>query len=133
MKGVDFAQDSAYNFLRGRKVVTVKIDTNDLISVSDANKQGVSKLVAEASEGRDLVLIKNNKPAAVIVGIDKIERLQRLDEIEDDLRLMTLALVRAATDSGRRVTLEDAAAKFGIDLDELDDDEDDGNEGQRTD
>ncbi|WP_158605458.1 type II toxin-antitoxin system Phd/YefM family antitoxin [Amycolatopsis panacis] len=111
----------------------MKIDTNDLISVSDANKQGVSKLVAEASEGRDLVLIKNNKPAAVIVGIDKIERLQRLDEIEDDLRLMTLALVRAATDSGRRVTLEDAAAKFGIDLDELDDDEDDGNEGQRTD
>lgn len=102
------------------------IDTNDLISVTDANNKGVSKLVAEANEGRDLVLIKNNKPAAAIVGIEKLERLQRVEEFEEDLRLLAMAVVRAATDAGQRVTLEDAAARFGIDLDDLDDEVEEG-------
>jgi prevent-host-death family protein len=94
----------------------MKINAEDLISVTEANRQGVSKLVSEASAGRELVLIKNNKPAAVIVGMEKLERLQR---IEEDIRLLTMAVVRTATDTGERVTLEDAAARFGIDLNEL--------------
>jgi prevent-host-death family protein len=94
----------------------MKINAEDLISVTEASRQGVSKLVSEASAGRELVLIKNNKPAAVIVGIEKLERLQR---IEEDIRLLTMAVVRAATDTGERVTVEDAAARFGIDLNEL--------------
>lgn len=102
----------------------MKIDTNDLISVTDASNKGISKLVNEASEGREFVLMRNNKPAAAIIGIDKLEQLQRLEEWEDDIRLLTLAVVRSATDSGRRVSLEDAAIRFGIDLDELDGDED---------
>ncbi|ASR38032.1 hypothetical protein BAY61_26855 [Prauserella marina] len=101
----------------------MKIDTNDLISVTDANNKGVSKLVAEASEGREFVLIKNNKPAAVLVGIDKVERLQRVEEYEEDLKLLALALVRSATDTGQRLSLEETAARFGVDLDDLDDDE----------
>jgi prevent-host-death family protein len=94
----------------------MNINMDDLISVTEANRQGVSKLVSEASAGRELILIKNNKPAAVIVGIEKLERLQRLEE---DIKLLALAVVRAATDTGERVTLEDAAARFGIDLNEL--------------
>jgi prevent-host-death family protein len=92
------------------------INIDDLISVTEANRQGVSKLVSVASAGRELVLIKNNKPAAVIIGIEKLERLQRLEE---DIRLLTMAVVRAATDTGERITLEDAAIRFGIDLSEL--------------
>lgn len=94
----------------------MKINVEDLISVTEASRQGVSKLVSEASAGRELILIKNNKPAAVILGIEKLERLQRLEE---DIRLLTMAVVRAATDTGERVTLEDAATRFGIDLNEL--------------
>lgn len=94
----------------------MNINMDDLISVTEANRQGVSKLVSEASAGRELILIKNNKPAAVIVGIEKLERLQRLEE---DIKLLTVALVRTATDTGERVPLADAAARFGIDLDEL--------------
>jgi prevent-host-death family protein len=96
--------------------VQMKINVEDLISVTEASRQGVSKLVSEASAGRELILIKNNKPAAVILGIEKLERLQRLEE---DIRLLTMAVVRAATDTGERVTLEDAATRFGIDLNEL--------------
>ncbi len=48
----------------------MKINMEDLISVTEASRQGVSKLVREASSGRDLILIRNNKPAAAIVGIE---------------------------------------------------------------
>jgi prevent-host-death family protein len=99
----------------------MKINTEDLISVTEASRQGVSKLVSEASEGREIILIRNNKPAAAIVGIDKLERLQRLEE---DIKLLTVALVRSATDTGERISIEAAAARFGIDLDELDDEDD---------
>lgn len=103
----------------------MKIDFNDLISVSDASKQGVSKLVNEASEGRDLVVLRNNKPTAAIVGIEKLERLMAVEEAEEDLRLFAIAAVRAATDTGERVSFEDAAAKFGIDLTQLSDEDTD--------
>ena len=75
----------------------MNIDTNDMISISEVSKHGVSKLVNEASEGREFILIKNNKPAAALVGIDKLERLQR---VEEDVKLLTMAIVRAATDTG---------------------------------
>jgi antitoxin (DNA-binding transcriptional repressor) of toxin-antitoxin stability system len=97
--------------------------------VTEASRQGVSKLVSEASAGRDLILIRNNKPAAAIVGIEKLERLQRIEEIEEDVKLLALAVVRAATDTGERVTLEDAAARFGIDLDDLAEEDADDEEG----
>jgi prevent-host-death family protein len=104
----------------------MKINMEDLISVTEASRQGVSKLVSEASAGRDLVLIRNNKPAAAIVGIEKLERLQRMEE---DVKLLALAVVRAATDTGERVSLDDAAARFGIDLDELAEEDADDEEG----
>lgn len=103
----------------------MKVDTNDLISVTEASNKGISKLVNEANEGRDLVLLKNNKPAAAIVGIDKLARLQSVEDAEEDLQLFAIAVVRAVTDTGKRVSLEDAAVRFGVDLDSLDDDEDD--------
>jgi prevent-host-death family protein len=106
--------------------MAVQINTDDLISVTDASRQGVSKLVSEASEGREIILIRNNRPAAAIVGIEKLERLQRLEE---DIKLLTVALVRSATDTGERVSLEAAAARFGIDLDELDDEDDEDEKG----
>ena len=96
----------------------MKIDTNDMISVTDAAKGGISKLINEASEGRQLVVFRNNQPAAAIVDIKTMERLQRLDELEEDLRILAIAWVRTLTDSGERYELEDVAAEFGVDLDE---------------
>lgn len=97
------------------------INTEDMISVTDANKAGVSKLVAEAFDGRTFVVVRNNKPAAVITGLDQLDKLQNLEELGSDLRLMALAVIRSATDTGERHDLDDVAREFGIDLDELDD------------
>jgi prevent-host-death family protein len=98
----------------------MRIDLADLISVTDANNKGVSKLVNEASEGRQFVVLRNNKPTAAIVGVDKLERLGQLEELQDDMKLLAITLARTVTDSGERISLEDAAASLGIGLDELD-------------
>lgn len=94
----------------------MRIDTNDMVSVTDASRN-ISKLVsAAAEEGRQTVVFRNNQPAAAIVDIRTMERLQRLDELEEDLRLIAIAWVRTLTDSGERHDLDAVAAEFGVDL-----------------
>ncbi|TQM15905.1 type II toxin-antitoxin system Phd/YefM family antitoxin [Pseudonocardia kunmingensis] len=100
----------------------MNVDTRDLISITEASNKGVSRLVADAEEGRPQVLLRNSKAVAAVVNIDSIDRLQRIDELEDDLRLLSIALVRAAADSGRRFDLDDVLANAGIDPDSLDED-----------
>jgi len=92
----------------------MRIDTNDMISVTEASAQGLSKLISEASKGRQLVVFKNNKPAAAIVDIKTMERLQYLEELEEDLKLIAVAWARSLTDSGERYSLEDVAAELGV-------------------
>jgi len=98
----------------------MNIDTRDLITVTEASTKGVSKLVTDAENGRPQVLMRNSKAVAVVVDIACMDRLQRLEELEDDLRLLSIALVRAAADSGRRYDLDDVLVKAGIDPDSLD-------------
>jgi prevent-host-death family protein len=99
----------------------VNVDTRDMISVTEASRE-VSRLVTEAAEdGRTWVVMKSNRPAAMIVGMAQMERLQRVDDLEQDLRLWAVALVRSVTDDGERFDLDDVAREFGVDLD---DDED---------
>lgn len=101
----------------------MKIDTDDLISVSDANRRGISRLVADAEAGHHQVIIRNNKPAAVIAGLDTLHRLNRIDEEEADLRLLTIALLRTVTDTGERYSLDDLLIRDGVTRAELQDDE----------
>lgn len=99
--------------------MAVNINTDDLISVTDAGKS-FSGLVAEAMDGRTYVVVKHNRPAAVITGLSQLERLHRIDDIEQDLRLWAIAIVRAATDNGERHSLGDVAREFGVDLEDED-------------
>jgi hypothetical protein len=46
-----------------------------------------------------------------------MERLQYLEELEQDLKLIAVTWARALTDSGERFDLDDVAAEFGVDLD----------------
>lgn len=98
----------------------MRIDTNDVISVTEASTQGLSKLVNEASKGRRLVVFRNNQPAAVIVDVQTMERLQYLEELEEDLKLIAIAWARSLTDSGERYSLDDVATELGVDLSDED-------------
>ena len=93
----------------------MRVDTSDIVSVSEANTRGVSKLISDAESGRPQVVLRNGKAVAAIVDIDRMDRLQRLDDLEDDLRLLSIALIRSAADSGRRYALDDVLAEAGID------------------
>ncbi len=97
----------------------MSVDTQDLISVTEASNRGVSRLIQDAAQGRTQVVLRNNKTVAAVVGMDAVERLARLEELEGDLRLLSAALARTVTDSGRRYSLQEVAVEFGVDLDAL--------------
>jgi prevent-host-death family protein len=86
------------------------VDTADLISISEATKRGVSALVREAEAGHEQVLLRNNKPVAAVVGIERLEELQQLEE---DLIDLTMIAARLLTDGPERHSLDDVLARFG--------------------
>jgi len=103
----------------------MNIDTRDLISVSEVSSRGLSSIISEAEEGRPKVILRSNKPVAAIVDIATMEKLQELEEREEDLRLLGVALARSAADGGKRYSLREVAAKLGVDLNSLADEDDD--------
>lgn len=93
-----------------------KVDTKDLISVSEANKIGISGLVKAAEQGEQRVVIRNGKPVAAVVSI---ESLQRSEELEERLLDVSLALTRLLTADNRRHSLDDVLDRFGFTREEL--------------
>lgn len=91
------------------------VDTDNLISISDANNRGISGLAADAESGREFVLLRRDKPIAAVVGMHKLQRLQELEDMEEDLTLLCVALARTVTDNGTRTRFDKVLAHFGID------------------
>jgi len=96
-----------------------QIDTQDLISISDANKIGISGLVKAAEQGEQRVLLRNGKAVAAVIGIDA---LQRAEELEDRLLDVSLGLTRLLTASERRHSLDDVLDRFGFTREDLEED-----------
>jgi prevent-host-death family protein len=92
------------------------VETEDLISISDANKLGLSALVRDAEHGHARVVLRNNKAVAVVMSMDRFARLQ---EMQDDLIDITLAASRMMTTGAERHTLDDVLAHFGYSRHEL--------------
>jgi prevent-host-death family protein len=93
-----------------------RIDTSDLISVTDANNLGVSKLVRDAEHGQERVLLRNNKPVAAVVSM---KRLEEWEELESDLTDIALATARMMTTGRRRHSLDDVLHRFGYTREQL--------------
>lgn len=96
----------------------MRTDTKNLVSVTEFSRN-ISRVISSAAEGNYHVILKDNRPTAAVIDMESAERLAHLDELEDDLKLMAASLVRLVTDDGTRHAMEDVAAEFGIDLDEL--------------
>lgn len=92
------------------------VDTADLLSISDANKLGVSGLVRDAERGQEHVLLRNNTPVAVVVSIKRLEELQQL---EADLLDISLVNARMLTTGSARHALDDVLAQFGYTRDDV--------------
>jgi prevent-host-death family protein len=92
------------------------LDTRELISVTEAGRLGISALVKAAERGEQRILMKNNKPVAAVVGI---ERLEQNEELEEQLLDASVALTRLLTTSERRHSLDDVLARFGISREDI--------------
>ncbi len=93
-----------------------RVDTADLISISEANKIGVSGLVRDAESGHEKVVLRNNKAVAAVVSIKRIDELQQLEE---DLLDISVATARALTTGPRRHSLDEVLAQLGYDREQL--------------
>ncbi|MFN8026460.1 MAG: type II toxin-antitoxin system Phd/YefM family antitoxin [Acidimicrobiia bacterium] len=82
----------------------------DTLSVTEAGRRGVARLVADAAHGDEVVVERHGAPVAAVVGI---ERLRELEALRDDVRDLALAVARVADDDQRRVTLGEAMEAFG--------------------
>ncbi|MBB2909068.1 prevent-host-death family protein [Streptosporangium becharense] len=80
------------------------------LTVTEAAQRGVARLVADAEQGTDLVVTRRHQPVAAVVSI---RRLSELEEAAADLRDLALVLARAATDDGRRTSIDDVLSAFG--------------------
>lgn len=92
------------------------VDTSQMISVTEANKAGISALVKEAEEGRRPILMRNNKAIAAVVNI---EILQEAEEESERVLDLALGLTRLLTADERRHSLDDVLDHFGVSRDEL--------------
>jgi prevent-host-death family protein len=93
-----------------------RVDTEDLISITEAAQAGISSLVRAAEAGREQIVLRNNKPVAAIVSMERLEQLQRLEE---DLIDVSLAAARMMTTSGNRYSLDDVIEQLGYTREEL--------------
>ena len=76
------------------------------LSVTEAGRRGVARLVADAAHGAEVVVTRHHRPLAAVIGIEHLRELERL---RADLRDLALAVARAADDDGRRTSIEHVA------------------------
>lgn len=88
----------------------------ETFSVTEAAERGLPSVIRSANAGTDFVIERYGKPQAVIVGI---ERIAKLEELERDLQSAALVLSRVATDNGNRTDIDEVIKYFGLDPEEL--------------
>ena len=96
-----------------------RVDTANLISISEASKRGVSRLASDAASGREQILMRNNRPVAAVIGIDRLDELDQLQRLEEDMLDIILATARMVSDTGKRYTLDDVLKHFGLTREDL--------------
>lgn len=86
------------------------------IPVSEASRRGIAGLIKDAEAGENIVVARHGRPVAAVVSARQLDRLR---ELERELRDAALVIVRAATDTGVRTSLDNAMEAFGLDRAEL--------------
>jgi hypothetical protein len=92
------------------------LDSAEPLLITEGHKRGVARLAADAEAGQATLLKRREVPVAAVVGYSELQRLARL---ERDLTDVALVLSRAATDSGRRTSLDDVIERMGFTRDQL--------------
>jgi len=91
---------------------------NHIISVSDLGRGKASKVIKNIeSDNESYIIVKNNKPKAVIVSVDEYNRM--VDSLEK-MELLLLASKRIKTNKqSEYLAYEDVLAEFHITAEEI--------------
>ena len=93
-----------------------------LIPISQFNKGQAAKIFDRLRSEKELVVLKNNQPSAIILSP---EEYTRLTEIEEDYFLLLEAQKRIEeNDSKNTISFDAVMSNLGIEEDELSDTED---------
>ncbi len=95
---------------------------NSLIPITQFNKGQASRIFDRLHTERQLIVLKNNSPSAVILSP---EEYARLSEIEEDYMLLTEATERLANSSDKpSLSFDTVMSNLGISEQDLGDAED---------
>lgn len=95
---------------------------NSLVSVTQFNKGQASKIFDRLRTERQLVVLKNNAPSAIILSPEEYERLSN---IEEDYSLLLLAQERIENGGlEQTIPFHEAMADLGISETEIDEADD---------
>ena len=86
--------------------------------VSAFSQGKASSIFNSVGDGKPALVIKNNEPYRVVITLDDY---LRYEELEEDLELLRMGLLRLARDNGSgRLTQEEVMDLFGMDRAALD-------------
>lgn len=90
---------------------------NKLIPITQFNRGHASRIFDRLHTENQLVVLKNNQPAAVILSPAEFSRLS---DIEEDYKLLKEAVERLADNTEPPTSMEDLMKELGITQEELD-------------
>ena len=89
---------------------------NSLVPITQFNRGQASRIFDRLHTESQLVVLKNNQPAAIILSPAEFSRLS---EIEEDYALLLEATERLANNTAPTTSMEDVLKELGISDDEL--------------
>ena len=89
---------------------------NSLVPITQFNRGQASRIFDRLNSVDQLVVLKNNKPAAIILSP---EEFARLSEIEEDYVLLIEAIKRLENSDGTTCTMEAVMKELGVSEEEV--------------
>ncbi|MBO7674215.1 MAG: type II toxin-antitoxin system Phd/YefM family antitoxin [Atopobiaceae bacterium] len=91
---------------------------DNIVSVSEFSRGGASRAFEKAQGSTPVIVVKNNKPTAIITSP---EEYAYLSETEEDFILLSEAIIRLVrNDAQPSIPFDEVAARLGIQDDDLD-------------
>ena len=85
---------------------------DNIVSVSEFSRGGASRAFEKAQGSTPVIVVKNNKPTAIITSP---EEYAYLSETEEDFILLSEAIIRLARDDAdSAVRFDEVLARFGL-------------------
>lgn len=104
-------------------IMSIAYETlNSLVSITQFNKGQASKIFDRLSSEKQLIVLKNNVPSAVIISPDEYIRLS---EIAEDYFLLTEAQERLKNNKGKKnLSFEEVMQNYGLTEEDIENAED---------